>query len=48
MLPCRSRHFTEGSAACALGLATGLVLLVFHNYTGWSWVTNLLEFNAAG
>ncbi|WIA30258.1 hypothetical protein OEZ86_000348 [Tetradesmus obliquus] len=44
----RSRHFTEGSAACALGLATGLVLLVFHHYTGWSWVNNLLEFNAAG
>jgi hypothetical protein len=40
---------TEGSAACALGLATGLVLLLGHRlFLQWSVVTDLLTFNAAG
>lgn len=39
---------TEGSAACALGLATGLALLLFHNTLSWGVVQQLLEFNAAG
>eukprot|EP00879_Flechtneria_rotunda_P019082 GHRR01020034.1.p1 GENE.GHRR01020034.1~~GHRR01020034.1.p1 ORF type:complete len:306 (+),score=108.56 GHRR01020034.1:288-1205(+) len=44
----RMRYLTEGSAACALGLTTGLILLVFHHYLSWEIVTQLLEFNAAG
>jgi hypothetical protein len=39
---------TEGSAACALGLFTGLMLLLFHQRVSWQAVTQLLEFNAAG
>lgn len=46
--PYRSRYLTEGSAACALGLTTGLILLVFHQFLSWDIVTQLLEFNAAG
>lgn len=39
---------TEGSAACALGLITGMILLVGHHFMEWEIVTELLEFNAAG
>lgn len=44
----RVPFLTEGSAACALGLATGLALLLFHNTLSWGVVQQLLEFNAAG
>jgi hypothetical protein len=39
---------TEGSAACALGLITGITLLIGHRFLDWDIVTQLLEFNAAG
>jgi hypothetical protein len=39
---------TEGSAACALGLFTGIILLIGRRLLSWSIVTQLLEFNAAG
>lgn len=39
---------TEGSAACALGLITGIILLIAHQLLEWEFVTQLLEFNAAG
>lgn len=45
---CRCKYLTEGSAACALGLATGVVLLLGHEFLDWEIVTQLLEFNAAG
>lgn len=46
--PCRSKYMTEGSAACALGLITGITLLIGHRFLDWDIVTQLLEFNAAG
>jgi hypothetical protein len=45
-----SRHLTEGSAACLLGLGTGIVLLAVH-FTGGSGAAladSMLEFNAGG
>jgi hypothetical protein len=39
---------TEGSAACGLGLITGIVLLIGRALLDWEIVTQLLEFNAAG
>jgi hypothetical protein len=39
---------TEGSAACGLGLITGITLLIGHRFLDWDIVTQLLEFNAAG
>ncbi len=41
-----TRHLTEGSAACLLGLGTGLVLLAFSSSSGMA--ERLLEFNAGG
>ena len=38
----KSKYFTEGSAACALGLATGLLLLAFSSH-----FNHLLVFDAA-
>lgn len=45
---CRSKYMTEGSAACGLGLITGISLLIGHRFLDWDIVTQLLEFNAAG
>jgi len=42
----RTPHLTEGSAACLLGLTTGLVLLVFSSHSGVA--ERMLEFNAGG
>jgi hypothetical protein len=44
----RSPHLTEGSAACLLGLATGLVLLVVHaaGGAGSAVAARMLSFNA--
>lgn len=39
---------TEGSAATWLGLITGILLLIAHQLLDWEFVTQLLEFNAAG
>lgn len=44
----RSQHLMEGSAACLLGLATGVVLLTVHisGSRGAEVAARLLEFNA--
>jgi hypothetical protein len=45
-----SQHLTEGSAACLMGLVTGLGLLVVHfiGGSGAALADALLEFNAGG
>lgn len=43
----RSRHLTEGSAACLLGLVTGVALLVAHA-SGSALAGKMLSFNAGG
>ncbi len=47
VLLCRTKYVGEGSAACMLGLFTGLVVLTMQRYLTESSLHQLLTFNPA-
>lgn len=44
---CRTKYLGEWSAACILGLLTGLVILIMQRYMSADVVHQLLTFNPA-
>ena len=45
--PCRTKYLGEWSAACIMGLLTGLVILIMQRYMSADAVHQLLTFNPA-